>query len=424
MTPASAAIPITAQRRIARRLLPLLFMVYVIAFVDRVNIGYAGLDMTRELHFSNEVFGFGTGIFFVGYCLLEIPGALLAQGWSARKWIAAIMIVWGTLASLTGLIHTATQFNIIRFFVGLAEGGMFPAMIVYLTHWFRHEDRAKSMSLFMVAVPFATAFGGMISGRLLSLHWFGLAGWRWVLILEGAPAVIIGIVAYFFMTDWPQDARWLNTEEREWIIAELKRENLNKQNEHAHVSILTALRQPVVLLLACSYFCSNLTVYGIIFWLPKMVQKFGGLTNLQVSLVASIPYFCTIPTMLLVSWHSDKTGERRWHTALAMFATAIGLIISQLPGLGPYVAMAGFSMAVMGVLTYLPCFWTIPTRVLSPAVAAAAVGFITLGNLGGLAGPYAIGFLTDLTGTYVAGMLLLIASATTSGLILLRLRVR
>ncbi len=276
--------------------------------MDRVNVGFAGLQMTRDLHFSNEVFGFGAGIFFFGYCLLEIPGAMLAQSWSARKWIAAIMIGWGMLAALTGLIQNAAQFNTIRFLLGLAEGGFFPAVVVYLTHWFRQEDRAKAIAMFMAAIPASTALGGPIAGLLLRLNWLGLAGWRWLLILEGIPAFLGGIAALFYLTDWPAQARWLAPRERQWISGELDRELREKKAAHGHVSIWEALRNPALLMLALSYFLINTSGYGLNIWLPKIVQKFPGLTTVQVSLLSSIPFFCSIPAMLLVGWHSDKTG--------------------------------------------------------------------------------------------------------------------
>ncbi len=425
MTPATATVASTARRKIARRLLPFLFLVYITAYIDRVNVGFAGLDMTRELHFSNEVFGFGAGIFFFGYCLLEIPGAMLAQSWSARKWIAAIMIAWGTLASLTGLIQTSTQFNIIRFLLGLAEGGFFPAVVVYLTHWFRQEDRGKAVAMFMAAIPVSNAAGGLIAGRLLNLHWLAVSGWRWLLILEGLPAVIGGIATLFYLTDWPKHARWLSEGEREWIAEEIDRENREKGTGQPHVSMLRAFGRPLVLWLAFSYFNLNVAGYGLTIWLPKMIQKFPGLKIGQVSLVASIPHLCAIPAMLIAGWHSDRTGERKWHAIIATFVAAAGLAISQVPGASPTLVVVGFSLAAMGIMSYYPCYWPLPTKLLTAGVAAAAFGFINLiANLGGFVGPYAIGFLTDLTGTYVAGILLLVASAIVSGVILACLRAR
>ena len=425
MTLPQATLPATAQRKIIRRLLPFLFLVYMMAQIDRSNVAFAGLNMTRELHFSNEVFGFGAGIFFFGYCLLQIPGAVFAQRWSARKWIAAVMIVWGLLASLTGLIHTSTQFNIIRFLVGLAEGGLFPAVVVYLTHWFRQEDRGKAVAALMAAIPASGAVGGLVAGLLLNLHWLGVSSWRWLLILEGIPPLIGGIVTLFYLVDWPKDARWLSEGEQEWITEEIERENREKENRQPRIGILQTFRRPIVLALAFSCFCLNLPAYGLVIWLPKMVQKFPGLTIWQVSLVASIPYLCAIPAMLIMGWHSDRTGERKWHTIIATLLAASGLAISQVPGITAPLAMAGFSIAAIGLMSYFPPYWALPTKLLSAGVAAAAYGFINLiGNLSGFVGPYAMGLLTDVTGTYVAGVLLLVASAILSGAILACLRTR
>src|SRR5437660_3491073 len=348
------------SRKITRRLIPFLFLLYITAYLDRVNVSFAGLDMTRELKFSNEVFGFGAGIFFFGYCLLEIPGAMLAESWSARKWIASIMIAWGLLAGFTGFIHTATEFNAIRFLLGLAEGGFFPAVVVYLTHWFRQEDRAKAVAMFMAAIPVSNAIGAPIAGVLLGIHWLGLSGWRWLLILEGIPAIIGGIATLFYLTDWPKDARWLSPEEREWITGELNQEAADKKTARGHMRILETLRQPLVLALALSYFLLNTSGYGLNIWLPKMVQKFPGLNTFQVSLVSAIPPLCAIPAMLLVGWHSDRTGERRWHAALAAITAGIGLGLSQSLGGVPPLVVAAFALATMGIMSYYPAYWALP----------------------------------------------------------------
>jgi ACS family tartrate transporter-like MFS transporter len=405
----------TARRKIARRLLPFLFLIYMAAFIDRVNVGFAGLEMTRELHFSNEVFGFGAGIFFVGLCLLEIPGAMIAHSRSARIWIAGIMIGWGMLASLTGLIHTATEFNIIRFLLGVAEGGFFPAVLVYLTHWFRQQDRAKAVALFMTAVPVSSAIGGVIAGGLLSVHWLGFSGWRWLLILEGIPATVGGIVTWFYLTDRPKDARWLSEDEKAWISAEIEIERAEKDRGHPEISILRGFASATVAMLFAGYFFINLTSYGLNIWLPKMVQKLPGLTMWQVGLVASLPHVCAIPAMIVTGWNADRTGLHKRHAAIAVWVGSAGLAISQLPGIPGTSVVIAFCIAMMGIMSYYPCYWTLPTKMLSARMAAAACGLITMANLGGFAGPYAIGFFTDLTGTQVAGVMLLVASAVLAG---------
>jgi MFS transporter, ACS family, tartrate transporter len=418
-------VAIRARRKISRRLIPFLFVLYVTAFVDRVNVSFAGLDMTRELHFSNEVFGFGAGIFFFGYSLLEIPGAMLAQAWSARKWIAGIMIAWGMLAALTGLIHNAVEFNIIRFLVGLAEGGFFPAVVVYLTHWFRQEDRGKAVAMFMAAIPVSNAVGAPIAGFLLQFHWLGLSGWRWLLLLEGIPAFLFGVATLFYLTDWPKDAKWLAAEERDWINGELDRELRDKKTTRGHMGVLQALRQPVVLTLALSYFCLNTSGYGLNIWLPKMVQQFPGLTTMQISLVSAIPFLCAIPAMLLYGWHSDRSGDRKWHAVVAAITAAIGLALSQWTPGNHLLVITGFSIASIGIMSYYPTFWALPTNLLSDRSAAASFGFMNLiANFGGFAGPYMVGLLTDRTGTYLAGVFLLVSTAIVAGALLSVLRTR
>jgi ACS family tartrate transporter-like MFS transporter len=415
MTPAIAPEAERARRKIVVRLLPFLFLLYITAFIDRVNVGFAALSMPGEIHISNEAFGFGTGIFFWGYCLLEIPGAMIAQAWSARKWIAGIMVAWGILASLTGLVQTGFQFNTVRFLLGFAEGGFFPAVIVYLTHWFRQQDRAKAVALFMAAIPVSNAVGSPIAGLLLRLHGLGLSGWRWLLILEGIPAFLCGIVAFFYLRDWPKDARWLAPSERDWITGELDRERREKEHSQPHLSIMQALGQPIVLGLALSYFFLNTSGYGLNIWLPKMVEK--GLTSWQIGLVSAIPPLCAIPTMLLVGWHSDKTGERKWHAAFSALVAGIGLALSQVAVGRPALVIASFSLATMGIMSYYPPFWALPTRLLIQSTAAASFGFINLiANFGGFFGPYLIGFLTDRTHSYAAGVLLLVATAFLSAL--------
>ncbi len=412
----------TARRRIARRLLPFLFLIYITAFIDRVNVGFAGLEMTRELHFSNEVFGFGAGIFFFGLCLLEIPGAMVAHSRSARKWLATIMITWGALASLTGLVETATQFNIIRFLLGACEGGFFPAVMVYLTHWFRQSDRAKAVALFMTAIPVSNLAGGLIAGVLLNLHWFGVSGWRWLLIVEGIPAVIGGIVTVFYLTDRPKDARWLNAEERAWIAGELEREKAAGISDEPRVSLARACANWTAVSLVTGYFFINITAYGLFLWLPKIVQRLADLTIWQVSLLASLPHLCAIPVMFLSGWNADRTGLHKRHAFLATMVAAAGLGISQLPGMSTAVVVIAFCVAEMGLMSYYPGFWSLPTKLLSPRVAAAVCGLITLANIGGFVGPYLIGFLTDLTGSQVAGVLVLVTSAILAGVSLVGLR--
>ncbi|HKV40149.1 MAG TPA: MFS transporter, partial [Blastocatellia bacterium] len=252
-------VAIRARRRIARRLVPYLFLLYVIAFLDRVNVSYAALDMTKDLKFTPEIYGFGTGIFFAGYFLLEIPGTLLVENWSARKWIARILISWGFVAALTGFIQTPRQFYLIRFFLGCAEAGFFPGIIVYVTHWFRGQDRGRAIAYFIAAAPLSNIIGSPISGLLLGVHWLGKAGWRWVFMIEGVPAVILGVVTLFYLTDWPHQARWLPPDERDWITSELEQERRDMKSVRS-LRVWQALKQPEVLLLVAGYFLIQISV--------------------------------------------------------------------------------------------------------------------------------------------------------------------
>jgi sugar phosphate permease len=416
---ASTAIEERTRRKITRRLMPFLFVLYIISYLDRVNLGYAALEMTRELGFSNEVFGFGAGIFFVGYFFLEIPSTILVELWSARKWIGRIMISWGLLASLTGLITSAHQLYWFRFFLGMAEAGFFPGIIVYLTHWFRSEDRAKAIAMFMVAIPISQIVGAPISGLLMRVHWWGYSGWRWLLILEGIPAVILGVATIFYLTDWPKDARWLCEEEQAWITGELEREKQAKKVE-TPLSVGRALRHRDVLRLTLAAFFALTTLYGFGFWLPKIVQRLSSGSVLQVTLLSGIPVLAALPAILLNGWHSDRSSERRWHAAMSLLAAAVLLVASQNVDRSVTLAMVILSGAAMGVYGYLPAFWSLPTTFLSDAAAAACIGLInSFGNLGGFVGNYAMGFLSDQTGSYAAGVVYLAVSALISALLIL-----
>jgi len=408
--------------RIMRRLIPYLFVLYIINYLDRVNVSYAALEMNRDLNFTPEILGFGAGIFFVGYFLLEIPGTLLIELWSARAWLARIMITWGIVAVLMGFMHSATQFYWLRLGLGAAEAGFFPGIIVYLTHWFRYQDRAKAVALFMAAVPLSNFLGAPVSGLLLGVNWFGMAGWRWLFILEGAPAIVLGVVTIFYLTDWPHQAKWLAEDEREWIAMELEKEKEIKAAAHS-VSILQALKHREVVLLALGYFFVITGLYGFNFWLPTIVKGLSGLPNLTVTLISALPYFVGFVALLIIGWSSDRTGERRLHTAIPMFVAGLGLLLSAMTQSVPVLAVAMFCIAAAGLYSFFPAFWALPTTFLAGSAAAASIGLInSIGNLGGFAGPYIVGYINEKTHSFIGGMLYLSVSAIVGGGLILTLR--
>jgi len=416
------SLPDRVRRRVDRRLMPFLFVLFVIAYMDRVNVGFAGLRMTKELGFSDAVFGFGGGVFFLGYFLLEIPGTVLVEVWSARKWISRIMITWGFLAAATGFIHTAQQFYWIRFFLGVAEAGFFPGILVYISHWYRAGDRGKAVAMFMAAIPTSQVIGGPLAGYLLRVHWLGLDGWRWLLIIEGIPAVIFGVITFFYLTDHPHQASWLEPEEREWLTNELEGERSARTK---HMSVWRALRNPEILLLAAISLLGLTPNYGLSLWLPKMVQRLSNLGVTEVSLIAAIPYLCSVPAMLLTGWHSDRSGERKWHTAVPRLASGSALTACYFVTGQVWPSVLLLSIAIIGFYCAHPGFWPLPNMFLSRAAAAAGIGLInSFGNLGGFVGPYAIGFLTGKTGGFGPSLLVLAASAFLSGLLVFRVRVR
>jgi MFS transporter, ACS family, tartrate transporter len=416
---ANSEVATRARRRIAKRLLPFLFLLYVIAFIDRMNVGAAALQMPRDLGFSERVIGFGAGIFFLGYFLLEIPGALIVERWGARRWIARIMITWGMITVLMAFIHTERQFYLVRFFVGAAEAGFFPGVIVYLTHWFRYQDRAKAVAVFYAANPISYIIGSPLAGLLLGISWLGLRGWRWLFIIEGIPAVFFGIFTIFYLTDWPEKARWLPADEQSWITAELRREKEAKKSIRSY-SIWQALRHRDVILLTICYFCAMTGSYGIAFWLPTILKHLSGRSDLQVTLLAALPYVAALITQQLNGWHSDRTCERRWHSAVPVFVCGIALAFAVLYRTNLTVSILLFVVAGGAFYGFQPCFWAVPTLFLSESAAAASIGLINaVGNLGGFVGPLVMGYLAGRTHSFAAGLLYLVASLFVSGVLML-----
>ncbi len=369
-----------ARRHTARRLLPFLFVLYVVAFLDRMNVGAAALQMPGDLGFSDRAVGLGAGIFFLGYVLLEI---------------------------------------IVRFLVGAAEAGFFPAVVVYLTHWFRAGDRAKAVAVFYAAMPLSYVIGSPLAGVLLGLSWLGLRGWRWLFILEGIPAVLLGLVALFYLTDWPRQAHWLPSDEREWIIAQLEKEKKAKQAVRSY-SIWQALRHRDVILLTASYFFGLTGNYGIAFWLPTMLKRLSGQSDLKVTLLASLPYLAGFLTQQWNGWHSDRTRERRWHAAIPVLLSGAALFLAISSGTHVALSIIFFTMVGAAYYAFHPAFWSVPTEFLSESAAAASIGLInSIGNLGGFLGPMIMGYLVSRTHSFTAGLWYLVGSFLISGLLML-----
>jgi len=399
-----------------------LFLLYVVAYVDRINISFAGLQMTGELGFSDAVFGFGSGIFFFGYTLLAIPGAVLVERWSARKTMAVTMIVWGLVASSTGFIHTKVEFYTMRFLLGVSEAAFFPGMITYLSHWYRQQDRAKAVAVFMTAIPVSRVIAAPISAALIKTNWFGLSGWRWLLIREGAPALMLGIVSLAYLTDRPRQASWLSSEQREWLSSELEREGSQKQG--TRFSVRYAIRNRDVWFLCLAYFGGTTGEYGLSLWLPKILQSVSGLTAARTALLTAIPSLAAIPLMLLVGWHSDHADERRWHAAIPRMVAGIALATFAFRSLGVPTALGLFSIATAGITAGYGPLWAIPSTILGSSAAATSIGLINAaGNIGGFVGPYAIGWFSTRTGEYGGGLWSVAAALFGSGVFALLVRI-
>jgi ACS family tartrate transporter-like MFS transporter len=385
------------MRRVSTRLLPLLIACYFVAYLDRVNVGFAGLTMNKDLGFSSAVFGFGGGIFFFGYFLFEVPSNVILERVGARTWIARILVTWGIISGCTALVVGEYSFFSVRFLLGLAEAGFFPGIILYLTWWFPSFYRSRIVAIFMAAIPVSNILGSLVSGVLLSLHGlWGLTGWQWLFIIEAMPAVVLGVAFYLYMTDRPEHADWLEPEQRDWLIARLAAERAQREAIR-HYSLGEALRDRRVLLLSLVYFGGTYSGYGIVLFQPQIVHKLAegyGMTGV----INAIPYVFAVVAMLLWGRHSDRTGERAGHTAIGYSVGAIGLIACGLMT-DPFLTMTMLVIAAMGQSSTGPCFWSLPTAMLSGTAAAGGIALINaLGNLGGFFGPYIFGIVKDASG--------------------------
>lgn len=401
--------------RVSARLVPFLIVCYFVAYLDRVNVGFAALQMNKALDLSASAFGFGAGIFFIAYFFFEVPSNLLLERFGARRWIARIMFTWGIIAGAMAFIpqlarwsgfSNAHVFYALRILLGVAEAGFFPGIIFLLTLWFPARYRARVVGYFMAAIPLSTVIGAPVSGSLLSLDGRqGLAGWQWVYLIEAAPALVLSLVVLFYLTDKPADAHWLSDDERAWLVARQAQERRHREAVHTF-SVMEALFNPRVLAVALIYFGANATNYGLSFFLPQIVKSFG-LTNLQTGFVTSLPYVVGVISMVLWGRHSDRRLERKRHVAIALTVAALG--IGAAAGLdNPVLKMLALSIAGFGIFGCLPVIWTLPAAFLSGAAAAGGIAAVnSLGNLAGFFGPYAMGWIKDSTGGFGAGLLCL-----------------
>jgi MFS transporter, ACS family, tartrate transporter len=404
--------------------MPFLIVVYLLAYIDRANLGIAKLQMQGDLNFNDAIIGFGAGVFFLGYFILEIPGSLIVERFSARKWFARIMISWGVIAALTAFVATPRQFYTARFFLGAAEAGFFPGVIVYLSHWFRYEDRTRAKSWFMMTQPLSVVVGTPLSRWILeNVHWSGLHGWRWVFILEGVPSVLLGIVALFYLTDRPHQARWLPDDEKRWLTAELKKEE-DEKSAGGRTGIFDAFRHPQTLLLIAVYFLIVTGNQAILFFLPSITDNMKGMSIAWRTVVTVLPYICSIAGILLNGYSSSSTGERRWHTAVPILLAAVGLALAILAGDHLALVIAFFCLVGFSFQAYLPVFWTLPSAFLGKAAAATAIGTInSFGNLGGFVGPNIFGHLKTATGRYDTGLWFLTGCMLIAGLLATQCRI-
>lgn len=437
MQPTTDRSPLDRARNKAYwRLLPLLFVCYVIAYVDRANVSLAKLTMAKDLpDFDNAVIGFGAGMFFWGYILLEVPGTLLVERWSARRMMSRIMVTWGILAALTAAVTTPMQFYCVRFGLGLAEAGFFPGVIVFLTHWFPNRDRSRAVALFLIATPVAQIISPKISHLLLrigtdevvngvTIHHpeiLGMEGWQWMYIFWGVPAVLLGFVVLFMLPDRPREAKWLADDEREALERQLELEKAQR-SKGKRMSLGEALRNPKVLLLALAFCCSVTANYGYEFFFPSILKAWYSLNLNEITWLVILPPCLALGSQLFVGWNSDRTGERRCHAAFSIIIGLIALGLAPLTKGNLVLTILCFMIFFAGVKGYQPAFWALPSLFLTESAAAASIGFInSIGQIGGFMGPYLLGSIEKNTGSFAIGIYVLTASMTVSALIILGL---
>lgn len=398
-------------RRVTRRLIPFAFICYVVAYIDRVNIGFAADELQRDLGLSATEYGIGAGLFFLGYCLFEVPSNLLLERVGARLWIARIMIVWGLVSMGTMFITDVRSFYAARILLGIAEAGFFPGMVLYLTYWIPAAERARTNALFMMAAPVSVIVGAPLSEALLSLDGrLGLRGWHWMFLIEGLPAVALGVVALKVLTNRPEQAGWLAPRDREWLARTMSQERAQR-TAAGHASVGRSLMSGRVWLLSFVYLMNTSVTYGIFLWLPRMLQEAAGSSGYGISALTAVPFAAALVAMVLVGRHSDRTGERKLHVAACAITAAAGLLLAIASQGNIWLLVLSFTLSQMGQRSVMSVFWAIPPLFLGGTAAAAGIALInSLGNLGGFFGPTMMGWLRDTTGGYSGGLLVLAAA--------------
>jgi ACS family tartrate transporter-like MFS transporter len=410
--------------RVTRRLIPFAFICYVVAYIDRVNVGFAATVLQHDFGLSDAQYGYGAGLFFLGYCFFEVPSNLILERVGARRWIARILIGWGIVSMGMVFVHDVKTFYVARILLGLAEAGFFPGIVLYLTYWIPAADRARTGALFMMAAPVAIIIGAPISNRLLALDGaLGIRGWHWLFIMEGLPAVLLGLFALRALTDRPRDAEWLSTRDREWLTRKMEEENARRA-AIGHTSLARSLRSGRVWLLCSVYFLNTVVTYGIFLWLPKMLtETAGGRQSFGVSLLTALPFCAALVAMFLVGRHSDRTGDRKYHVAACTLTAAIGLVLAVAFRGNLWLVVLSFTLSQVGQRSVQGVFWAIPPIFLGGTAAAACIGLINaIGNLGGWVGPSLMGMLRQATGTYSRGLLVLAAALVIETIIVISLR--
>ncbi|WP_138413579.1 MFS transporter [Sinomonas gamaensis] len=413
-------------RKIAWRIVPFAFLLYIVNYIDRANIGFASLQMNKELALTSQAFGLAAGLFFIGYFLFEVPSNAALAKFGARKWIARILLTWGALATVMGFVQNDVQLYIVRFLLGVAEAGFFPGLIVYLGYWFPRRYLGTMISLFVASIPVSYIIASPLSTWIMErVDWAGLGGWRWMFVFEGVPAVILGVVCYFVMTDKPAAARWLTGEEKDWIRDELQREQDADKGHTKHLSVWKTLANPKVLYMGAIYFIYQVGSLGTGYWLPKIIKSLSkDLSTFQIGLVGMIPYAVATVAMIWWSRRSDRKNERKFHSWLPLAVSAVAMFLAGVLA-QPWLVIAAISIALAGLYAYKSPFWVVPNQFLSVPTAGTAVAAInSIGNLGGFVGPYAQGMITDATGSPLVGLLFFAGLTAVAAIMMAAMRLK